>query len=82
MNGKKVYVYVGAEWCPKCKVFKPKFEKLCNEKGLEYGIKDADKDSGEIDKWGIRNIPVVVEVDEDGSYLKHQVQDFLDNGTM
>lgn len=63
-------------------MFKPKFEKLCNEKGLEYGIKDADKDNEEIDKWGIRSIPVVVEVDEDGSYLKHQVQDFLDNGTV
>lgn len=32
----KKYIYIGAEWCDPCKVFKPKFKAICKEKGLNY----------------------------------------------
>ena len=25
----KKYIYIGAEWCGPCKVFRPKFEAIC-----------------------------------------------------
>jgi thiol-disulfide isomerase/thioredoxin len=62
--------YIGAEWCPKCKVYKPKFEDYCKKEGIEYTIADADKDSELVDKYGIRNIPVVVIESEASCIIK------------
>lgn len=72
---KKVYVYVGAEWCPKCKVYKPKFEEYCKKNELSYKIVDADNDDDAkfFQLHGVRNIPVVVEIDPLHSDLKGKI---------
>lgn len=63
------YIYIGAEWCNPCKVFKPQFEKICKEKGLNYEILDAEKDEEKVSKYSIRNVPFIVVEDKNGNIV-------------
>lgn len=66
---RKKYIYIGAEWCGPCKLFKPKFESICKEKKLDYEILDVEENSDKISKYNIRNVPVIVIEDENGNIL-------------
>lgn len=77
-----IYVYVGAEWCPKCKIYKPKFEEYCKKNELSYKVVDADDESEKnfIETNGVRNVPIIVRIDfskpdEKGELIT--VDDFL-----
>ena len=65
----KKYIYIGAEWCGPCRVFKPKFESFCKSKNLEYEIFDADEDESKIEKYNIKNVPTII-IEENGSVIK------------
>lgn len=79
---KYIYIYIGAEWCPKCKVYKPKFEEYCKKNELSYKVVDADDESEKnfIETNGVRNVPIIVRIDpskpdEKGELIT--VDDFL-----
>ena len=76
---KYIYIYIGAEWCPKCKVYKPKFEEYCKKKELTYKIVDADDEEDFVTKHNIRNIPVVVTTtpDDESVVEVRNIEDFL-----
>lgn len=79
---KYIYIYIGAEWCPKCKVYKPKFEEHCKKNELAYKIIDADDESNKnfIEANGVRNVPIIVRVDPSKPNEKGElilVEDFL-----
>lgn len=77
---KYIYVYVGAEWCPKCKVYKPKFEEYCKKNELSYKIIDADEEEQFVTENNIKNIPIVLRYDPcDSSCPKEfiNIEDFL-----
>lgn len=64
--------YFGASWCAGCRIVKPVIEKL---EGVEVDIVDLDTDAG-TDKafsLGIRNIPALIILDENGE----QIQRFI-----
>lgn len=61
----KKYIYIGAEWCGPCKVFKPKFEAICKEKGLNYEILDVEKDEERVNKYNVRSVPTII-IEENG----------------
>ena len=75
----KIYVYVGASWCPKCNVYEPKFVEYCKQNNIEFKVIDADKDESSdfIAKQGIRNIPIVVELDKDHQDEKGKILDVV-----
>lgn len=60
---------IGASWCGPCQTMNKKLEsfKLCEV--VHY---DVDTDEGEemSEKYKVRNIPVMVLVDDDGNELK------------
>lgn len=76
---KYIYIYIGAEWCPKCKVYKPKFEEYCKKNELTYKIVVADDEEDFVTKHNIRNIPVVVTTtpDDENVVEVRNIEDFL-----
>lgn len=55
-----IYMYFAQEGCGPCKVFKPKFEEICKQKGYEYRIYDAEKDEIMFGYYGVRSVPYIV----------------------
>lgn len=79
---KNNFIYVGAGWCPKCKVYQPKFIDYCTKNNLSYKIIDADEDESAemITKYNIKNIPVVVTLTEGSDdYKISNIEDFINN---
>jgi thioredoxin-like negative regulator of GroEL len=62
---KKVELY-SASWCSSCEVVKPIVEKLEN---VEVEIIDVEKETDRAVSLGIRNIPVVRVLDENGEQV-------------
>ena len=56
--------YFGAAWCGQCKVWKPTFEQKCKDAGIDYEMVDAEDDEDLCTRYGIRNIPYVVVLDD------------------
>ena len=70
----KSIVDCGAAWCGPCKMFSSIFENVSNMeeyKGIEFKKVDIDDDEGSkyVEEFGIRNIPTVLFLDENGSLL-------------
>lgn len=57
-------LYFGAGWCGQCKVFRPKFEAHCKSVGMDFQVVDVEKDEALVARFGIRNIPYVVVLDD------------------
>jgi thioredoxin 1 len=55
----KQILYFSGAWCGPCKMFKPKMESLKSE-GLPIQFIDVDQQPDIAQKYGIRNVPTTV----------------------
>lgn len=62
-----------ADWCGPCKLMRPVFEKISEKLSsdeLSFSEIDVDDDTEDLSsKYGIRNIPVILVIDEDDKVL-------------
>lgn len=66
------YLYFSAPWCGPCKQLAPKMELVAEANiPVEKILVDADAETTQ--KYGIRNIPTVVLIDENGTELERFV---------
>lgn len=61
----KELMYIGASWCPVCKVLKPKVEAWCREVGLKMEYVDAEVDDERMAELNVRNLPALLLWDGD-----------------
>ena len=66
------YLYFSAPWCGPCKQLAPKME-LVAEANITVEKILVDSDAETTEKYGIRNIPTVVLIDENGVELERFV---------
>lgn len=68
-------LYFGAEWCASCKALKPTVEREIPATGYEFKYVDMDSDEGAYmaDDFGIRSLPTLILVDEQGNEVKRAV---------
>lgn len=52
--------YIGAEWCPQCKVLRPKVYAWCKLEGLEMEYVDAEADVERMADLNVRNLPTLI----------------------
>lgn len=64
----KKLIYVSAKWCGPCKTFSPIMGKV-SLSGIPVEKVDADSNSDVLTKYGVRNIPTVIKVDNNGNML-------------
>lgn len=67
----KKFLYFTAAWCGPCKILKPKMEALSSE--LPITILDVDINKATAAEYGIRNIPAVIMIDENGAVLSRLI---------
>ena len=65
------YLYFSAPWCSPCKQLAPKMELVAESVSVEKILVDSDVETSQ--KYGIRNIPAVVLIDENGVELERFV---------
>jgi len=66
------YLYFSAPWCGPCKMLAPKMELVAEANiPVEKILVDADAETTQ--KYGIRNIPTVLLIDENGTELERFV---------
>ena len=65
------YLYFSAPWCGPCKQLAPKMELVAEKITVEKILVDSDTETTE--KYGIRNIPTVLLIDENGTELERFV---------
>lgn len=66
------YLYFSAPWCGPCKQLAPKMELVAEANvPVEKILVDADAETTQ--KYGIRNIPTVLLIDENGTELERFV---------
>jgi len=58
-------LYFSAPWCGPCKMFGPVMDKLANE-GLNIQKVNVDTDVELTAKYGIRSVPTVVKINDEG----------------
>ena len=66
------YLYFSAPWCGPCKQLAPKMELVAEANKKKKKIL-VDSDAETTQKYGIRNIPTVVLIDENGTELERFV---------
>lgn len=67
-----------ATWCGPCKAMQPIFEKVKNNdsfKDIEFIEHDIEEEEAEmlVGKFGIRSVPTIILVDEEGNVLKKSI---------
>lgn len=62
----KKILYFSAAWCGPCRMLAPRMEKLSGEGKINYQKIDVDSDTDLSVKYGVRNIPTLILVDENG----------------
>ena len=67
----KTILYFTASWCGPCKALAPRMEKLSNQ--INYRKIDVDSNQDLSMKYGVRNVPSLVLVDENGTELNRMV---------
>jgi|TARA_B100002019_G_scaffold291517_1_gene311894 thioredoxin 1 len=65
----KKILYFSAAWCGPCKTFGP----IIQESGVPHEKIDVDSNSELSAKYGIRSIPALVLVDDNGNELNRSV---------
>jgi len=67
----KKLLYFSATWCGPCKQLGP----IMNEVSLDIPVKkiDVDQESGIAQKYGIRNVPTVILINERGQELAKKI---------
>jgi len=76
-------LYFSAGWCTPCTFYGPTMDKVA-QSGIPVQKVDVDEQGDLTAKYGIRNVPTVVKVDEQGNSLgnlvgvksEQQVKDF------
>ena len=64
----KKLVYISSTWCGPCKTFSPIMSKIASS-GIPVEKVDADSNSDVLTKYGVRSIPTVIKVDNNGNML-------------
>jgi thioredoxin 1 len=67
----KKIIYFSAPWCGPCKVLGPTIERLTGE--LPITKVNVDEDNTISAKYGIRNIPTLVLIDQNGKEINRIV---------
>jgi thioredoxin 1 len=67
----KTILYFTASWCGPCKALAPRMEKLAGQ--INYRKIDVDSNQDMSIKYGVRNVPSLVLVDEKGTELNRMV---------
>jgi len=67
----KKILYFTASWCGPCKALAPRMESLSSQ--INYSKIDVDQNREMSTKYGIRNVPCLVLVNENGDELKRSV---------
>lgn len=72
---KKLLYFFTASYCSACKAIKPIVSKEAPEKGYELKFMDMDTEEGVdmAEKFGVRSLPTLVVVDENGNEVKKAV---------
>jgi thioredoxin 1 len=65
------YLYFSAPWCGPCKQLAPKMELVAETVTVEKILVDSDTETTE--KYGIRNVPTVVLIDENENEIERFV---------
>ena len=65
-------LYFSATWCGPCKILGPTMDQLSTE-GLPIQKIDVDTNSDLSARYGVRNIPCLVLVDDSGTELKRLI---------
>ena len=67
----KTILYFTASWCGPCNALAPRMEKLASQ--INYRKIDVDSNQDMSIKYGVRNVPSLVLVDENGTELNRMV---------
>ena len=67
----KKIIYFSAPWCGPCKVLGPTMEKLSSE--FPITKINVDEDTNTSVKYGIRNVPTLILIDQSGKELNRLV---------
>jgi len=67
----KTILYFTASWCGPCKALAPRMKKLSDQ--INYRKIDVDSNQDMSMKYGVRNVPSLVLVDENGTELNRMV---------
>ena len=67
----KTILYFTASWCGPCKALAPRMEKLASQ--INYRKIDVDSNQDMSMKYGVRNVPSLILVDENGTELNRMV---------
>ena len=67
----KTILYFTASWCGPCKALAPRMVKLADQ--INYRKIDVDSNQDLSMKYGVRNVPSLVLVDENGTELNRIV---------
>ena len=72
---KKLLYFFTASDCSTCRAIKPIVSKEAPEKGYELKFMDMDTEEGVdmAEKFGVRSLPTLVVVDENGNAIKRAV---------
>ena len=68
-------IYFYADWCAYCHTMRDTFDQHLNKEnsGITVEQIDIDKDDGTMELWGVRNIPIAIALDENGSTVSRLV---------
>lgn len=71
----KKLLFFTASYCSACKAIKPIVQKEAPEKGYELKFMDMDTEEGVdmVEKFGVRSLPTLIVVDENGNEVKKAV---------
>ena len=71
----KKLLFFTASYCSACKAIKPIVQKEAPEKGYELKFMDMDTEEGVdmAEKFGVRSLPTLIVVDENGNEVKKAV---------
>ena len=58
-----------ADWCGQCKIMDPIIHKFAEAHNLPLEKINAEEDEDSVDKFGIRNLPTFVLVEDDGTLI-------------
>lgn len=69
----KKLLYFSAGWCGPCRMLGPVMQEIANEGIIEVDKIDIDKNQELTQRYGVRNIPTVLLVDETGMEIAKKV---------
>lgn len=69
-------IYLGADWCGPCKIFKPTVQIVSQELGLPVNYINVDHDVSLTERYNIKSIPTILVLGASGEVL------YQNSGTM